>query len=146
MLYIFDLDDTTVDSSHRQGAILDEWKRLNTPANIAMDKPMALAHTLRWAKKNPRHTTMICTSRVLGDADVDWLHKHDMLADYILHRAEGDNTPCGWLKLKALNNWRKRKGLTWRGFTEDAVIYDDNEEVLHVLGNAGLPVVDAKTQ
>ena len=38
MLYIFDLDGTTVDSAHRLGRVSREsWKRNNTPENVAKD-------------------------------------------------------------------------------------------------------------
>ena len=47
--FIFDLDGTTVDSSHRLGETLADWRRMNTPANIMKDKPLPLAEQLRQA-------------------------------------------------------------------------------------------------
>ena len=35
MRFIFDLDGTVIDSSHRLGDSLDDWCRLNTADNIA---------------------------------------------------------------------------------------------------------------
>ena len=38
MRFIFDLDGTVIDSSHRQGdGSLDYWHRMNTPKNVALD-------------------------------------------------------------------------------------------------------------
>ena len=54
MLFIFDLDGTVVDSSHRQGAgTLAEWRELNTPENIALDSELPYADVMRdWVKKH----------------------------------------------------------------------------------------------
>ena len=49
MLFIFDLDGTTIDSSHRQNTLpdgslnLDAWVRNNTPEKIAADTLLPLA-------------------------------------------------------------------------------------------------------
>ena len=37
MRFIFDLDGTVIDSSHRLGDSLDDWRRMNTADNIAAD-------------------------------------------------------------------------------------------------------------
>ena len=43
MLFIFDLDDTTINSRHRQGETLADWIALNTPENVARDSLLPLA-------------------------------------------------------------------------------------------------------
>ena len=41
MRYIFDLDGTVIDSTHRQGnGSLDDWRRMDTPKNVALDSPL----------------------------------------------------------------------------------------------------------
>ena len=47
MRYIFDLDGTVIDSSHRLGDSLDDWRRMNTPANVAKDSPLPLLDQMR---------------------------------------------------------------------------------------------------
>ena len=42
MRFIFDLDGTVIDSSHRLGDSLDDWRRLNTADNIAADSCLPL--------------------------------------------------------------------------------------------------------
>lgn len=74
MIYIFDLDHTVVDSSHRQatrpdGSLdLDHWREHSTPALIERDSLLPLAH--EWRKLHRRgHTIIVCTARVMGPAD-----------------------------------------------------------------------------
>ena len=51
MLFIFDLDGTTIDSSHRQNTLpdgslnLDAWVRNNTPEKIARDSLLPMAES-----------------------------------------------------------------------------------------------------
>ena len=47
MRYIFDLDGTVIDSTHRQGDTLDDWRRLNTARNVALDSPLPLLDQMR---------------------------------------------------------------------------------------------------
>ena len=47
MRFIFDLDGTVIDSSHRLGDTLDDWRRMNTPANVAKDQPLPLLDQMR---------------------------------------------------------------------------------------------------
>ena len=42
MRFIFDLDGTVIDSTHRLGDSLDDWRRLNTADNIAADSCLPL--------------------------------------------------------------------------------------------------------
>ena len=43
MHFIFDLDETVIDSHHRQGETLAEWIALNTRENILKDTLLPLA-------------------------------------------------------------------------------------------------------
>ena len=43
MRFIFDLDGTVIESTHRQGDTLDDWRRLNTARNVALHRTIALA-------------------------------------------------------------------------------------------------------
>ena len=64
-IFIFDLDGTTIDSRHRQGETLEDWFRLNTPENVARDKPLLLAKAIRDLWESGFHV-LICTSRTLS--------------------------------------------------------------------------------
>ena len=48
MRFIFDLDGTVIDSTHRQGnGSLDDWRRLGTAKNVALDSPLPLLDQMR---------------------------------------------------------------------------------------------------
>ena len=63
MRFIFDLDGTVIDSSHRLGDSLDDWRRLNTADNIAADSCLPLFDQMLDAI-NDGLDVIICTSRV----------------------------------------------------------------------------------
>ena len=104
MLFIFDLDGTVVDSSHRQGAgTLAEWRELNTPENISLDSELPYADVMRDAIRRDRDSVWVCTSRIMGDADFDWLSKRALMPSTIIHRTiKEDNIPAGEFKARAL--------------------------------------------
>ena len=58
----FDLDGTVIDSSHRLGDSLDDWRRMNTPDNIAADSCLPLFDQMLDAI-NDGLDVIICTSR-----------------------------------------------------------------------------------
>ena len=97
MIAVFDLDSTTIDSSHRQltskgGTVnLENW-RTHTREQILKDKELPLASYMRDCISNPRMRVWICTSRTLKNADYEMLEKHGLnKADVILSRKEGDS-------------------------------------------------------
>ena len=66
MLYIFDLDHTVIDSSHRQitradGSLdLDAWRKNCTKSQIFRDELLPLARFMRRAIADPNTQTAIC--------------------------------------------------------------------------------------
>ena len=73
MLFLFDLDGTMIDSSHRQNTLadgsldLDNWIANNTPEKIMADTLLPLASQWKAIDRN-RHSIVIMTARVIGDA------------------------------------------------------------------------------
>ena len=65
MRFIFDLDGTVIDSTHRQGDTLDDWRRLNTARNVALDSPLPLLDQMRDAIADDLDV-IVCTSRVMS--------------------------------------------------------------------------------
>ena len=148
MRYIFDLDHTVVDSSHRQatrpdGSLdLDHWREHSTPAMIERDSLLPLAH--EWRKLRRRgHEIVVCTARVMGPADYRYLTSRGLFADTVISRQEGDRTPDDLLKLRSLRKFAASKGISWRRFTQTSVMFDDNKNVISCLSNYGLPCYDA---
>ncbi len=83
MRFIFDLDDTVIDSSHRQrllsgGSIdLDYWRAHSTVGLIARDSLLPLAVKMQEAIADDLDV-WICTSRVMGAADYAFLRMHGL--------------------------------------------------------------------
>ena len=148
MNYIFDLDHTIVDSSHRQatrpdGSLdLDHWRENSTPAMIEADTLLPLAH--EWRKVYRKGAGIIvCTARVMGPADYRYLTSRGLFADKVISRREGDRTPDDLLKLRGLKQYCAENRISWRRFVKTAVMFDDNLNVINTLANHGLTVHNA---
>jgi len=103
--FIFDLDGTTV-GAHRQGETLDEWRAMNTPANIMRDSMLPLAEQMRQAILDGLDV-VICTSRVMSHVDRVWLNIRGLIAPTIISRDAGDDRHAGEYKLAHdCKNWR----------------------------------------
>ena len=148
MHYIFDLDHTVVDSSHRQatrpdGSLdLDHWREHSTPALIEKDTLLPLAH--QWRKAHRKGATIIvCTARVMSPADYRYLTSRGLFADTVISRQEGDRTPDDLLKLRGLKQYAARQRMSWKRFTKTSVMWDDNADVIRTLGANGIVCYNA---
>ena len=143
MHFFFDLDHTVIDSSHRQitrpdGSLdLAAWVRNNTKANIMADTLLPLAaQWRRLAKKNV--TIVICTARVMGEHDYEYLRRHGLRWDACLSRPVGDSTPDAELKERMICWYAQTRPMSWARFCATTVFYDDNENVLAMLDRIGI--------
>ena len=148
MQFIFDLDHTVIDSSHRQatrpdGSLdLDHWREHSTPDLIERDTLLPLAH--EWRKIHRKGGTIIvCTARVMGYADYFYLGSRGMFAEKIISRQEGDTTPDDLLKLRGLRQYAADIGMSWRRFCASSMMFDDNLNVIQTLTNNGLSCQNA---
>ena len=148
MIYIFDLDHTVVDSSHRQatrpdGSLdLDHWREHSTAKLIERDTLLPLAH--EWRKLLKRgHTILVCTARVMGPADYFYFGSRGLFAETVISRTEGDRTPDDLLKLRGLKRYCRENGISWARFCRTAKMFDDNQSVIKTLTANGLPCYDA---
>ena len=140
--FIFDLDGTTVDSSHRMGdGTLADWHRFNTAANIREDKPLPLAEQMRQAIRDGLDV-VIMTSRVMGVADKNWLHFHGLMAPLVLSRHPSDTRPAGEYKLAKMAELAIRKRVSFAQLRRMVTMWDDDLDVQQTLGNAGFRVID----
>ena len=134
--YIFDLDHTVIDSSHRQltkadGSLdLAHWIENNTPEKIAADTELPLANHWRKVQRSAYNSVIVCTARVIGAAYLAWLDSHGLYADAVLSRAMGDSSPDWLLKERLLRQYARDTGRSWAAFCRSAVMYDDNESVV----------------
>ena len=145
MRFIFDLDGTVIDSTHRQGdGSLDDWRRLNTIGNIKRDRLLPLAGKMQGAILDGLDV-WICTSRVMGKADFAFLRMQSLLPNGgpVIHRiSDADDRDCGALKLAKLQGMAAGMGVSWARFANDSIMFDDSIDVQITMKNAGLRVVD----
>ena len=148
MNYIFDLDHTVIDSSHRQltradGTLdLDNWIANCTAEKINQDKLLPLARLMRSAYSNGHHV-VICTARVLSIHDHCFLADNNLRANYILSRALGDNRADAEMKRDLLINYFASKNVPLARWTRNAVFYDDNDAVLSMARDLGITAKNA---
>ena len=146
MNFIFDLDHTVIDSSHRQltrsdGSLdLDAWRDNCTAEMIGRDSLLPLARVMRLAYAKG-HTVIICTARVLSRHDLTYLADNDLRYHVLLSRADGDNTGDAILKRRALlSHFRGQPIARW---ARHSVFFDDNQGVLKMAKSLGITTRDA---
>ena len=138
MLFIFDLDDTTINSQHRQGdKSLADWIANNTPENVAKDSLLPLAHSWRTIDQS-RDIVVIMTSRVIADADLAFLARSDLRYRFIYSRPEGSEIPCGQLKAAMVRQCARDLGWSLARLTKQAYMFDDSGEVREALTAMGV--------
>jgi len=145
MHFIFDLDDTVINSSHRQRFINGEldlpyWKENNTPEKVLLDTLLPLANVWRKAE-SVGHEIVICTSRVFTNADYKLLKSFNLEYDDLISRPENDETSCGYLKLRQLAEWQGDLFFSWDDFTNNSIMFDDSLDVQKVLRANGVRVI-----
>ena len=144
MRFFFDLDGTVIDSTHRQGDTLDDWRRMNTVGNIMRDRLLPLAGKMQTAIQDGLDV-WVCTSRVMGKADFAFLRMQSLLPNGgpVIHRiSDADDRDCGTLKLAKLQGMAASMGVSWARFANDSIMFDDSIVVQDTMRNAGLRVVD----
>ena len=144
MRFIFDLDGTVIDSAHRQGETLADWRRMNTVGNVMRDSLLPLAAKMQTAILDGLDV-WVCTSRVMGKADFAFLRLQGLLPNGgpVIHRiGENDQRPCGELKLAKLRGYAAGMGITWAQFAHDSIMFDDSLDVQKTLRGAGIRVID----
>ena len=144
MRFIFDLDGTVIDSSHRQGDTLADWRRMNTVGNIMRDRLLPLAGKMQAAIQDGLDV-WVCTSRVMGKADFAFLRMQSLLPNGgpVIHRiSDADDRDCGALKLAKLQGMAASMGVSWARFANDSLMFDDSIDVQATMRDAGLRVVD----
>ena len=146
MLFIFDLDGTAIDSSHRQNTLpdgslnLDAWRENSTPEMVARDTLLPLGEG--W-KAGLTGRIAIITARVLTTADYAFLRNNGLHYDFIYSRPEGDNTPDDQLKRMALYQLAKDIGRSMVYLRQFAIFFDDNVSVRKMADKLGIATVDA---
>lgn len=143
MQYIFDLDHTVIDSSHRQLTIADgsldlaHWVENCTREKIFADSLLPLATEMRDLIAKNR-SVIVCTARVMSDHDRDFLVLHGLNPDAILSRPVGDNTSDHLLKERLIREYCAARFISFARFCQTSVMFDDNQKVNAHLANFGI--------
>ena len=146
--FIFDLDHTVIDSSHRQitladGSLdLDNWIANCTQEKIMADTLLPLAQHWRTLQA-AGNEIVVCTARVMGVWDHVFLADHGLTADAILSRPLGCADADADLKENLLRDYARTNGQSWALFSRTAVMYDDNMGVLNRLSSLGIDCYNA---
>ena len=130
-LYIYDLDGTVIDSSHRRkfdtdgNLRLSYWRSHNTRIDVFGDSLLPLAKHMK--KKMVDNIVIICTAREISQNDLDFLEDHGIRYDHIISRPFGMNTEDHILKYLQL-----KKFLRDNPHLQDRrkIMYDDSIENL----------------
>ena len=146
---IFDLDGTAICSKHRQATLpcgnldLAHWRENCTPEKIAQDKLLPLAQSMLAHIANNDSYVIVCTARIMTDADFDYLSAHGLHADYILSRPIDCDIADAQLKIVQLTRFFKDVfKLTLH--EANAIMFDDNQSVISAMLENGIKCYDAR--
>ena len=138
---IFDLDGTTIDSSHRQVTLpngnldIANWLENSTPSKIFADKVLPLSLQIRRRQKKGDYV-VVHTARNMSYADYEFLMENGICPNKIISRPIGNNTADGVLKRKQLSSLFNLKPFK----QARKVMFDDNLEVKKEVSKIGVQV------
>ena len=138
---IFDLDGTTIDSSHRQVTLpngnldIANWLENSTPSKIYADKVLPLSLQIRRRQKKGDYV-VVHTARNMSYADYEFLMENGICPNKIISRPIGNNTADGVLKRKQLSSLFNLKPFK----QARKVMFDDNLEVKKEVSKIGVTV------
>ena len=133
-IYIFDLDGTTIDSSHRftgtaEGKVnLAKWIEDSTRENIFKDTLLPLAKFMK-ALMKANQNVWICTARNMKQDDFDFLAHHGIKAKTILCRKDGDHRADAEMKIAKLKRLFNLKQFQ----NSEKIMFDDNPTIRYEL-------------
>ncbi len=138
MLFIFDLDGTTINSVHRHGdGTLADWQKNATPENIANDSRLPLAKGWKQIDRK-RHTIAVMTARVMSIHDHKFLSDNGLFPDYIYSRKSGDTTPDDILKKRMIFQLRHDMQTSLAWLRANTYFFDDNKMVRDIMKRYGI--------
>ena len=145
-IVIFDLDQTVIDSSHRNpnnsdGTInLEKYFKLRNRKNIFRDKLLPLAKIFKQLKNNDNYI-IVATARNIDHNDVDFLKANGLNADMILSRKwiVENAVPDAELKARKLNSLFNLKQFK----NKPKFMFDDAPKVISKMRELGIVTLNA---
>ena len=145
-IVIFDLDQTVIDSSHRNpsnadGTInLEKYFKLKTRTNIFKDKLLPLAKIFKQVKRDGNYV-VIATARNMDHDDIDFLKANGLIANKILSRrwiVEND-VPDAQLKARKLQQLFNLKQFQ----NANKIMFEDSQPVITKMRQMGIVTLNA---
>ena len=145
-IVIFDLDQTVIDSSHRNpnnsdGTInLEQYFKLRNRKNIFRDKLLPLAKIFKQLKNSDNYI-IVATARNIDHNDVDFLKANGLNADMILSRKWiiENAVPDAELKARKLNSLFNLKQFK----NVPKFMFDDAPKVISKMRELGIVTLNA---
>lgn len=145
MIWVFDLDQTIISSTHRckflaNGDLdLDDWRN-HTAKEILQDELLPLGYFCKYLIEN-QHTVWFCTARHMQIADYDLLENLG-LGDVkiIISRAIEDSRPDAEYK-KAKLEW----AIYGLDHYEQIVFFDDKKDIRDEVSKLGIICLDPRS-
>jgi hypothetical protein len=145
-IIIFDLDQTVIDSSHRNpnnpdGTLnLEQFFKLRTRKNIFRDKLLPLAKVFKQLKNNDNFI-IVATARNIDHNDVEFLKTNGLYADMILSRKwiVEDTVPDAELKARKLISLFNLKQFK----NKPKFMFDDASKVITKMRELGIVTLNA---
>jgi len=141
---VFDLDGTVIDSSHRtpnkpDGTLdLERYFKLRNRESIFRDTLLPLAKLMR--KMFEHNYIIVCTSRTIDDADIDFMKKHNLPYHTFLSRSKKDvrkDDVFKFAKLSRYRNLRQFRNKQW-------LMFDDAIPVIALMRKIGIVCLNSK--
>jgi hypothetical protein len=138
-IHIYDLDGTLVDSSHRYRTMFNGKKFtidfphwLENIPQYVKDTLLPLAEEYQANIADPECYVIICTSRVITPAELDWISDNLGDPDFLFTRKAGDFTSGTIIKTRQLSRF-----LNLKQFSKAVrFFYEDNVQYLYPVADA----------
>lgn len=146
--YIFDLDLTLLDSSHRRSVLPDgtldlaHWIENNTREKILRDSLLPLAY-YAMSVIDAGYEVIACTARVMQEHDHELLESRGLRFARILSRPMGCTDADHVLKENLLRKDAKDCREFFKDYADNSMLFDDARSVLDHLERLGFICFDA---
>jgi hypothetical protein len=146
-IYVFDLDETIIDSAHRtpnkpDGTLdLERYFALKNRDSIFRDTLLPLAAFFKAIDRTENYV-IICTARVMTDDDYAFLAHHNLVAHKVLCRPEDGSENCvkdGVLKARKIQRLRNLRQFR----NKPVYMWDDAKPVIRAMRKIGVTCMNA---
>jgi FMN phosphatase YigB (HAD superfamily) len=143
--FIFDLDDTIINSKHRYKTLpngdidLAHWLKVAKIREQVFRDTLLPLSKIWYGALALGATVTIATARTMSRHDFDFLKHHKLHHHHAVYRRNGDNSPDALLKAEGLISLFNRAPHLR---PERSVMYDDNTSVRESIGLLGIRTID----